>query len=68
MIKLTLKLTRPAKSRGGDRYEAMLEEEDKPLVIYLPQSITRKFSGQPMEEFEMALEPKGTYTDFSKGK
>lgn len=55
MTKLTLKLTRPAKSRGGDRYEVTMEGEDKPLVIYLPQSITRT-SLAVAKEIEMTLE------------
>ena len=63
MTKLTLKLTRPAKSRGGDRYEVTMEGEEKPLVIYLPQSITRRGS-IIAEGFEMALEVKGVdWTD-----
>ena len=41
MIKITLKLTRIAESRGGDRYEAPLKGVDKPLVIYLPQHLSR---------------------------
>ena len=38
---LMFKLTRVAKSGGGDRYETNFGEEPKPMVIYLPQSISR---------------------------
>ena len=61
-MKLTLNLTRPAKSRGGDRYESKLPGEDKPLVIYLPQSISRSWDNDSEEyvilkKFEMNLIP-----------
>ena len=39
--KLHFKLTRPARSKGGDRYEADLKGEDKPIVFYFPQKISR---------------------------
>lgn len=42
MINLKLKLTRPAAKQGGDRYECQIENEAKPLVLYFPQSISRK--------------------------
>ena len=42
MIRLTFKLTRPAKKAGGDRYETLIEGENKPMVIYVPQHISRK--------------------------
>jgi hypothetical protein len=41
-MKLVLKLTRPATAQGGDRYEVKIPNELNPLVIYLPQSISRK--------------------------
>jgi len=40
-MELTLKLVRRAKKSGGDRYEVELEGEDKPWVVYFPQSISR---------------------------
>lgn len=42
-MKTTLQfhLTRPAKKMGGDRYETMIEGEPKPMVIYIPQKISR---------------------------
>ena len=52
---LKLKLTRPAKSKGGDRYETTIEGEAKPMSIYLPQSITRP-DGEPVESIEMTLD------------
>jgi hypothetical protein len=39
---LNLVLTREARKEGGDRYEAELEGEVKPWVLYVPQSISRK--------------------------
>jgi len=49
-----LKLTRPAKAKGGDRYEVIIENEENPLVIYLPQSITR-VGNTPHPEFNMII-------------
>jgi hypothetical protein len=37
--KITVVLTKPAKSRGGDRYEGVVDNEK--FVIYIPQSISR---------------------------
>lgn len=53
-MELILQLTRPAKKSGGDRYEADMEGQDKPFVIYLPQSFTRK-SGTPVPMIGMKL-------------
>ena len=39
---LDLVLTREAKASGGDRYEVELLAEEKPWVVYVPQSISRK--------------------------
>jgi len=52
---IVLKLTRPARSKGGDRYEAIIENEENPLVIYLPQSITRD-SNTPHSELIMSID------------
>ena len=46
-IEFTLK--RVARSRGGDRYEAFIEGEDRPMVIYVPQYISRP-EGQPLKK------------------
>lgn len=54
-MKLEMKLTRPAKSRGGDRYECQLVGEDRPLVIYFPQFISRP-KGVPVGKVTMNLE------------
>ena len=54
ITKIKLKLTRPAKSKGGDRYEAILVEGENPLAIYLPQLISR-FENKPLDEIEMIL-------------
>ena len=49
-----LKLVRQAKSKGGDRYEAVLVKGENPLAVYLPQIITRS-NGVPLDEIEMVL-------------
>ena len=56
VIELIFKLVRPAKSKGGDRYEAALEAEDKPFVIYLPQSISR-VNDVPFDIVNVAVSP-----------
>ena len=40
-IELKFKLTRPARKQGGDRYEAEVGEVH-PMIIYVPQKISRK--------------------------
>lgn len=40
-----LVLTRMAKGSGGDRYEGYFEGKEKPLVIYVPQEISRAGDG-----------------------
>ena len=42
---MTMHLTKAARSKGGDRYEAHIEGEDRPIVIYWPQSISRDETG-----------------------
>jgi len=55
MTTLTFKLTRPAKKAGGDRYEAAVEGEVNPMVIYIPQTISRT-SGQAKLSVEVTIE------------
>ena len=40
--KLKFKLTRPAKKNGGDRYELGVKGDKDFMVIYFPQTISRK--------------------------
>lgn len=40
-MQLKFKLTRPAKSGGGDRYEHGVKDDDDFMVVYIPQSISR---------------------------
>lgn len=47
-------LVRVARKAGGDRYECMIEGEDKPLVLYFPQSISRA-DGSVKETITMTL-------------
>jgi len=54
-MKLTFKLVRPAKKSGGDRYEHGKEGEPDWMVIYVPQSISRK-EGNPKGSLEVTIE------------
>lgn len=54
-MKLVMKLARPAKKQGGDRYEAEVPNELNPLVIYFPQSISRK-GNVIQEELKITIE------------
>lgn len=57
-MKLTFQLTSVARKAGGDRYEADVEGEDRPMVIYVPQVISRK-SGRAVMEIDVTLKLKG---------
>ena len=48
------KLTRPAKSQGGDRYEVTVGGEAKPWAVYFPQSISRS-GGSPDESLAVSI-------------
>ena len=54
-MKLEFKLTRPAKSNGGDRYEHGKKGDDQYMVIYLPQSISRE-GGKIRDEVNITIE------------
>lgn len=41
MPEYKFKLTRPAKSQGGDRYEYGAKGDKDYMVFYIPQSISR---------------------------
>lgn len=56
MKTLTVKLTRPAQKGGGDRYEATIEGEQKPWVVYFPQSISRAENGSPADSLTITIE------------
>lgn len=55
-MKLTFILTRPAKRSGGDRYEAVVEGEDKPFVVYFPQKLSRPEGKLPYGEITVTLD------------
>jgi hypothetical protein len=57
MKKLMFALTRPAKHLGGDRYETMLPGEDRPMVIYVPQNISRPAGAAPVKGIEVTFMP-----------
>ena len=58
-VKLTFRLTRPAKKGGGDRYEHELPAPSKSIVIYVPQFISRAVHWKMVaEEVEITFEPK----------
>jgi len=54
---LVFKLVRQARRFGGDRYEAELEGEYKPWVLYVPQVVSR-VGGEPLDAFEVTFEGK----------
>jgi len=56
---LVFKLVRQARRFGGDRYEAELEGEYKPWVLYIPQAVSR-VDEKVADAFEV------TFKDFSK--
>ena len=41
-MKLRFQLTRAAPYKGGDRYECFFNKEDQPIIIYIPQQLSRK--------------------------
>ena len=54
--KLNFKLVRPAKSSGGDRYEYLTKGNDKWMVVYIPQSISRgERGGSPVKELNITI-------------
>jgi len=57
MTRFTLEIKRPAKSKGGDRYESLEMLDGKPLVIYLPQEVSR-VQNKVVPRFAMILEIK----------
>lgn len=52
---IQMTLTRPAAKQGGDRYEADLNGEAKPWVVYVPQSLSR-VNGTPKDSITVTLE------------
>jgi len=57
-LTIEVKLTRPASSKGGDRYEGDIPYEPKPYIIYLPQSISR-INNIPIKQFTLTIQEKG---------
>jgi hypothetical protein len=53
---LIFKLTRPAKSQGGDRYEYGKKGDDDFMTVYVPQSMSRK-DGNPFGELSIKITP-----------
>ena len=51
---MIFKLTRPAKSSGGDRYEHGTKDDEDFMVIYVPQSISRK-GGEIKKELKVEI-------------
>lgn len=52
-ITLSFKLTQVARSKGGDRYEAVIPNE-RPMVIYIPQLFSRA-SGKVAQTLDITL-------------
>jgi len=55
ILQAVLILTQPAKSTGGDRYEAKIEGQDKPFVQYVPQYYSRQ-NGAPAKFAKISIE------------
>ena len=55
MTKLQFDLKRPAKAKGGDRYEHGKEGDEHYMVIYLPQNLSRK-GGMPLPRITITIE------------
>lgn len=54
-MKLTFHLIKTASKSGGDRYEAGIEGEDRPFVVYFPQSISRFLDAVPRKTIEIEI-------------
>jgi len=54
-MECVFKLTRSAKSQGGDRYEHSVKGADDYMVFYIPQSISRK-GGKIKDELKITIE------------
>ena len=60
MTNITFILTRPARKQGGDRYEANLIGQKEPMVIYIPQHISRHIDSHhgrsdPVDALEITI-------------
>ena len=55
-VELEMVLTRPARSTGADRYEADVEWQAKPYVIYIPQALSRA-TGSIAEKVLVTIAP-----------
>lgn len=53
-MKLTLKLVKSARKSGGDRYEGTVPTIGEVIVIYFPQSISRK-AGAPAPQLTIEV-------------
>lgn len=51
----TFKLTKPAKSNGGDRYEYGKKGDILWIVNYVPQQISRP-EGRPLDKLKISYE------------
>ena len=54
VTKIEFKLERPARKSGGDRYEANVPGEEKPMVLYIPQVISRP-EGTPVLKLDVQI-------------
>lgn len=54
-LQMMFKLTRIAKSKGGDRYEHGTKDYENHMVIYVPQSISRR-EGESKKELFITIE------------
>jgi len=54
MPKVTLTLKRPARKKGGDRYETVLPNGER-WIVYFPQSISRP-EGTPKKMITISID------------
>ena len=55
-MKIKLKLLKPARKSGGDRYEGKTSTTGEILSIYFPQSISRLNKGVPAPEIDITID------------
>jgi len=55
-MKIKMKLVKPARKSGGDKYEGAIPTTGDTLTIYFPQSISRPKGSEPIKELEITVE------------
>ena len=55
MTTINFKLEREAKKQGGDRYTGNVDGEERPMVVYIPQTISRP-DGDPIKTLAITFD------------